>query len=160
LTRIFIAREQNERRLISGNPTGLSQTFIPKSYHLATANAPLLAQRAGAVDQYDRRAVVRRAALHVDATAEVFRNDAAFDEPSLVGAAVALNYHQRRAIRGLSVLRIDALTVPSYQLRADDRDGIGHRHIRRRAGGEHTSDQRQRGQRDSGPHLYQPITGP
>ena len=145
MTRIFVAREQNERRLISGNPTGLSQTFIPKSYHLAIANAPLLA---------------RRAALHVDATAEVLRNDAALDEPSLVRAAVAMENYQRRAIRCLTILRIDALTVPSYQLRADDRDGIGHRHIRRCAGGEDANDQRKRGQRASGPHNYQPITGP
>src|SRR5580704_15627717 len=124
LPRICIAGEKNEWRLIGGNSAGLGHTLTPHSHDLTVPNAPLLAEGAGAINQYDWGSVDWRAALHVNTAAETLRNHPGFDEPSLVRATVTLHDDERRAIRGLPVARIHTFTRPADQLRADNRNGI------------------------------------
>src|SRR5277367_2775292 len=100
LSRICLARGKNEGRLVGGFAARLGETFTPESHDLAVLNAPLLTWGADAINQHERGTIDRRAAQHVDTTAEAFRNNTLLDEPSLVRAAVALNNDKRRAICG------------------------------------------------------------
>jgi hypothetical protein len=137
-TRTLAVRE-NERSQVARTSGGLRKAFAAYANNLAVDDAPLLTYGSAAADQDDGRTIDGCTALHVQAAAKVLGNHAALNEPTLVGATVALKHDDGAAVGSGAIFYVNAFTVRSRDLSPNDRERIGIRYVRWRSAGRQCS---------------------